>query len=134
MNKIALFIVVLVSAICSSGAAWSQSNEDECSAGTIVNGEWQCVDVERELARVEGYFSRLNGTLLSAAQALVGTEPDGKGGPNSERAFRRSLETYIAIGGRDAGWGVLRPSDTERYIRWLAAAHHASATGGEFPD
>ncbi|MFK7793667.1 MAG: hypothetical protein AB8B88_13475 [Devosiaceae bacterium] len=71
---------------------------------------------------------------MNAAQALIGTEPDGKWGPNTERAFRRSLETYIAIGGRDASWGILRPSDTERYIRWLAVAHHASATGGEFPD
>lgn len=114
--------------------AYSQSAEDGCSAGTVVDGQWQCIDVERELARVELYFAGLDGPLLNAAQALVGTEPEGTWGPNTERAFRRSLEIYIAIGGRSGDWGISRPSDTERYIRWLAAAHHASATGGEFPD
>ncbi len=112
----------------------AQSADEECSAGTVVNGEYQCIDVERELARVEAYFAGLDGPLLNAAQALVGTEPNGKWGPDTERAFRRSIETYTAIGGRGGDWGISRPSDTARYIRWLAAAHHASATGGEFPD
>ncbi len=114
--------------------AYSQSAEGDCSAGAVVNGEWQCIYIERELAQIAAYFEGLDGPLLSAAQALVGTEPDGKWGPDTERAFRRSLETYIAIGGRGGDWGISRPSDTARYIRWLAAAHHASATGGEFPD
>jgi hypothetical protein len=94
MNKtICAVIACFPLLLAVPAASVAQNAEDECSAGTFVYGEYQCIDVERELAHVEAYFARLDGPLLNAAQALVGTEPDGKRGPNTERAFRRSLET-----------------------------------------
>jgi len=94
----------------------------------------KCIDVTKELANVRTFFSRGNETLLAATQALITVDPDGRWGPKTSAAFQRNLEAYVVIGGRGSDWGVNNPSDTERFIRWLAQAKFANETGAEYPD
>lgn len=114
MKKIAVNCIVLFS-ICAASIAHAQ-------------------DVSKELRNVRAYFDGSNGTLLTTTQALMGIQPDGKWGPNTATTFKGTLEDYIAIGGRGSHWGVNSKKDTERFIRWIAAAKFANETGGEYPD
>ncbi len=95
--------------------------------------------VSKELQNVRTYFARNPSELPAAQQQLriMGAYAggiDGRWGRGTERAFRNVLETYIAIGGRGSDWGVNKPSDTRRFVKWIASANYANQTGTDYPD
>jgi hypothetical protein len=96
-------------------------------------------NVSKELRNVKAYFKQ-NPSELRAAQQHLKTmgayagKADGRWGAGTERAFKNVLENYIAIGGRGSDWGVNKPSDTRRFVTWIASANHANETGTDYPD
>lgn len=96
-------------------------------------------NVSKELMHVREYFRQNPGELRAAQQQLktMGEyrgKADGRWGAGTERAFRNVLEGYIAIGGRGSDWGVNEPSDTIRFVNWIASANYANQTGTDYPD
>lgn len=88
------------------------------------------------MAHVQAYFAEAGPHQLFLYQRLTMAHDtaDGVWGPQTAARFAASLDTYHAIGGMDAEWGVRSAADVPRFLSWLLAAEYASAVGGEFPD